>query len=130
MTPTPLLVVAGALYGILGLAFTFAPAELLAVLGVPASPVATWLGQVLGAALAALAFLDWFLRFTQMGGIHGRPLLVTNLSFLSITCFASVKQWQVHGGGAFAGATVVSGLLAAAFARRLFSRVPQPDAPR
>lgn len=119
MTPNPLLVVAGIAYGVAGLALTFAPHELLPYVGVTASPATAWLGQLLGAALFALAFLNWFLRFTQMAGIHGRPLLVTNLSFSTIAFLASLRHWREGGTSVVAGATVVLGALAIGFGARL-----------
>lgn len=122
MRPNPLLVVVSIVYFIVGLALTFAPQELLAWLGAPSSHVSTWLTQLLGGALFALGFLNWFLRFTAMGGIHGRPLLVTNLSFFAIAFSATLKQWQAQGGPLFAAAAVLTGALLVIFAQRLLSR--------
>ncbi len=130
MTPNPLLVAAAVTYGVAGVILTFAADEVLRWMGIGSSPEVTWMAQLLGAALFALAFLNWFLRFTVVGGIQGRALLVTNLAFLVIALFATLGQWQAHRGSLFAAATVILGLLGAMFAFRLFARAPTPTGTR
>lgn len=66
------------LLGLTGLAFLFAPAELLARIA-PAIPAsAAWLGQLLGAAWLGLAAMNWTTRFTMVGGIYGRAVVFAN----------------------------------------------------
>ena len=89
MRANPLLAAVAVTYGIVGLSLTFAADEVLGRMGIASSPEVTWMAQMLGAALFALAFLNWFLRFTAMGGIQGRALLVTNMSFLVVAFFAT-----------------------------------------
>jgi hypothetical protein len=124
----PLLAAAAATYGVVGLSLTFATDEVLGRMGIASSPEVTWMAQMLGAALFALAFLNWFLRFTAMGGIQGRALLVTNMSFLVVAFFATVRQWQSHGGSLFATTAVITGVLGAMFAVRLFAKPPNSPA--
>lgn len=117
-------------YGVAGIVLTFAPDELLARAGATPAPVVVWLGQLLGAALLGLAFLNWLQRHAVVGGILGRPLLLTNLTFLMVSFFASVHQWRAAGTSPlFAATSVVLGLLAAAFGLRLF-RAPPDTRPR
>ena len=122
MKPDLLLVATAVAYGAVGLILTFAADEVLRWMGASAAPAVTWMAQLLGAALFALAFLNWFLRFTVMGGIQGRALLVTNLAFLVIAFFATARQWQAHGGPLFGTATLILGVLAAMFAIRLVGK--------
>lgn len=78
-----LLTFSAAVLGALGIAASFAPQELLDYFGSPPATAAVLAVQLLGAAWLALAMLDWMSRGTTIGGIYGRPLVVTNL-----TCFA------------------------------------------
>lgn len=57
------------LLGVAGFAFVFAPRELLALLAPGTPPAATWIGQLLGAALVGLGCLNWFNREKVLGGI-------------------------------------------------------------
>ena len=120
MKPRPILLVAGLLLLCSGMAALFLPQEIARFLGSrghPASPVVV---QLLGAGLFALGFLDWFSRFSALGGIHGRPVLIANLSFFFIAAItlgrsalangSSVEAWVLAG---------LSGLMAAWFGRLL-----------
>jgi hypothetical protein len=53
--------------------------------GFPAS--AAWLGQLLAAAWLAVGVLNWLSRSALLGGIYGRPIVVSNavLYFVSTT---------------------------------------------
>lgn len=120
MKPNPLPLAAALLDAAAGIALTFAPEEVVTALGVPRSPMGTWLGQLLGAALLGLAFANWMQRFTALGGIYGRPLLMTNLVFTLTAFFASLGAWRQQGGEIVLGAAILLGILGAAFGWRLF----------
>lgn len=62
-----------------GLACSFAPQELQAVLGAPASATGALMIQLLGAAYLGLAMLDWMARGVLIGGIYARPVAAGNL---------------------------------------------------
>ena len=129
MKLNPLVLLVALVYGFVGIVLTFAPDEILARAGATPAPVVVWLGQLLGAALLGLAFLNWLQRYAVVGGILGRPLLLTNLTFLMVSFFASVHQWRAAGASSlFAAASVLLGLLAAAFGLRLF-RAPSSTPP-
>jgi hypothetical protein len=123
----PLLVLASLVYGAVGLALTFAPNEMLAWTGVAPSFIVAWLGQLLGAALLGLAFLNWLQRHAVVGGIFGRPILLTNLTFLIVAFFASVRQLRAHHEPLFAAVSVLLGILSVAFGLRLFSTPSSPS---
>ena len=72
------------LLGVAGFAFVFAPRELLALLAPGTPRTATWIGQLLGAALVSLACLDWFNQHTLLGGIYARPVVLANTRFYVI----------------------------------------------
>lgn len=62
-----------------GLGLTFAADDLLAALVPGFPPAAAWVGQVLGAAWFGVAALNWLQRRTVLGGIYGRPIVLTNV---------------------------------------------------
>jgi hypothetical protein len=78
--PNLLLTSAAIANGVAGLAAIFASEELLRAAGAAATPLETALAQLLGAALFGLAMLDWTSRFSRLGGLFGRPLVVANLT--------------------------------------------------
>ena len=69
------------LLGVAGFAFVFAPRELLARLAPGTPATATWIGQLLGAALVGLGCLNWFNRYTLLGGIYARAVVLANTMF-------------------------------------------------
>lgn len=117
-----LLVSAAIVYGLSSLALIFAPTEVLGAANAPSGPVVAWMGQLLGGALFGLAMLNWMQRYSVVGGILGRPILVTNLSFLAVSFFASLSSWRHTKGHVFLIASAVLGSLFVAFGSRLSSR--------
>ncbi|HEX2189263.1 MAG TPA: hypothetical protein VHG51_10220 [Longimicrobiaceae bacterium] len=82
---TRLLMTASAVaLGLLGLAGSFVPDEVLGWMGAPASPPLVLLVQLLGALYLGFAVLDWMARGNLIGGIYSRPVATGNLlHFLS-----------------------------------------------
>ena len=76
---TRILMAASSLFlGLLGLAATFLPQELLVALGTePGLPVVT-LVRMAGAALVGFALLNWSARGILIGGIYARPVALGN----------------------------------------------------
>lgn len=128
MKLNPLVLAAALLYVVPGLALTFGPQEVLGAIGVAPSILGDWLAQLLGAALLGLALLNWIQRHTLVGGVFGRPLLMTNLLFSTASFFASLRTWRQVSTTPLLVATIVLGALAAAFGSRLF-RPASPPAP-
>lgn len=126
MKLNPLLVTAALAYAVIGMALTFAPAESLAAVQAPTPEVSVWLAQLLGAAILGLTALNYVHRYSVVGGILGRPILLANLVFLSGAFFASVSSWRDAGGTVYLAASIVLGLLFAAFGVRLFTRIGSP----
>lgn len=75
-----------------GAALLFAPDAVLPRL-VPGFPAGgEWLGQLLAAALLALAALDWLSRGSLLGGIYGRPVVLANTAFYFIAATALLRR--------------------------------------
>ena len=84
MNTRVLMVASGAFLALLGLALTFAPGELLVMLGAPASAPVTVVLQLAGASYLGFALINWTARGLIIGGIYARPLSLGNLvHFLS-----------------------------------------------
>ena len=80
-----LLTRASALYlGVAGYSFVFAAREMLALLAPGTPHAATWIGEILGAALVGLGCLNWFNRRTLLGGIYARAVVLANMMFYVI----------------------------------------------
>jgi hypothetical protein len=52
---------------------------------------ANWLGQLLGAAWLGMAALNWWNRFTVLGGIHGRPVVAANLALYLVSALVLLR---------------------------------------
>jgi hypothetical protein len=128
MKARPILLVAGLLLLCCGVAALFAPQEIAQLLGSKGQASSPVLVQLLGAGLFALGFLDWFSRFSAIGGIHGRPVLVANLSFFFIAT-TTLGRYALGAGGAVEAWLLagVTGLMAAWFGTLLL--IPSSAAP-
>jgi hypothetical protein len=123
----PLLVASAVVYGVGGLALTFAPAEILTAFDAPTPVVATWLAQLLGAALLGFAFVNWMQRYTKIGGIFGRPVAMPNLMFAMIAFFGSLGAWRHQSDQpTLLAGTVLFGALTVAYGARVFGRSVMP----
>lgn len=67
-----------------GVALLFAPDIILPYLIPDLPPAGAWLGQLLAAAWLALAILNWLSRSVLLGGIYGRPVVLSNGAFYFI----------------------------------------------
>ena len=89
---TRLLMTASALWlGILGLLFTFLPAEVLAYTGSGPVVSLTILLQMLGAVYLGFAMLNWMARGNLLGGVYSRPVAIGNLAHFLICGLALLK---------------------------------------
>lgn len=74
-----------------GVAFLFAADDILPRL-VPGFPEAgAWLGQLLGSAWLAIAALNWLNRGARLGGIYGRPVVLTNTTVYFVGAMVLLK---------------------------------------
>jgi hypothetical protein len=121
MKAQPILLVSGLLLFGGGTAALFAPQEIAALLRAPSEGTNPLLVQLLGAGLFALGFLDWVSRFSSIGGIYGRPVLLANFAYF-FTATATLLHHASASGSThlewlFVG---ISAVLAIWYARYLF----------
>ena len=79
MSSKLLLSIAAFLLGLPGVFLLFAPDLALTSLGGTAMPVAELFTQLAGGLAVALGINNWMARGAAIGGIYGRPLLITDL---------------------------------------------------
>ncbi|HTE47812.1 MAG TPA: hypothetical protein VK636_21395, partial [Gemmatimonadaceae bacterium] len=79
-----------------------------------------WLGQLLGAAWFAVATLNWLSGATLLGGIYGRPLVLTNATLYFIATMVLVKIVWHNGSVALWTLFVPIALLCGAYVWLLF----------
>ncbi len=90
---TKILMIASALVlGLAGLAATFAPAELLAAWGAPATEQTVILVQMMGALYFSFALLNWTAKGVMIGGIYARPVSFGNFLHFAMGALALAKQ--------------------------------------
>lgn len=75
----------------LGLAATFAPAEILAATGSTADGYPVLLVQLIGALYLGFAILNWTARGQLIGGIYGRPVALGNFAHFAVM---AITLWR------------------------------------
>lgn len=78
--------------GLAGVVASFAPSELLRVLGSPAAAPMPVLIQLLGGAYIAFAITNWTAKDNVIGGIYSRPLSLGNSVHFLTSSLALAKQ--------------------------------------
>jgi hypothetical protein len=121
-TGTRLLLAASALVlGIAGAVASFAPHEILSVLGAPAAGALPVVLQLHGAMLLGFAMMNWMAKDSLIGGIYNRPLAIGNLVHFLAGGLAVVKFVVAGNAPPYAMiAAAIYTLFAIAFARILF----------
>jgi hypothetical protein len=109
--------------GVIGLAGTFVPDEILARVHVTEPRVLVLLIQLTGALYIAFAMLNWMMKESVIGGIYNRPLAMANLLHFFAGGLALLKG--VRSAGADQTAVIVAAVLyllfAIAFGRIVFT---------
>ena len=98
-----------------GVALLFAADDIVPRL-IPGFPAAgAWLGQLLGGAWLAVAALNWLNKGARLGGIYGRPVILTNAILYFVSAMVLLKIAALPGVSAvlvaFAVVSVVFALL-------------------
>lgn len=78
-------------FGVFGVLFLFAPAEVTSAFGWTGGEAT---GSLVAGGLLALAVLDWTGRGAIYGGIYGRPIVLANLVFV-LTAGLALLRWQI-----------------------------------
>jgi len=119
---TKLLMTTSALVmGLAGVAFTFAPQEILAFFEVQDSPIVVLMLQLLGALYVAFAMTNWMARVNLIGGIYNRPLAVGNVTHFMIGALALLKGYSSATQTAVLVVALVYVLFAVLFIKVLFT---------
>ena len=94
----------------LGIAASFAPAEILGHYGFNQSPIGAVLVQLGGALYFGFAILNWTARENLIGGIYSRPVALGNFVHFTVAALALLKvvARSTFAGEVIAGATLYS----------------------
>jgi len=124
--PNWLLSTSAILYLAAAIPLIFAPAELSSTFGASAGEGQIALLQVVGSALLGFSMLNWSNRYSRLGGILGKPLVLANLSHTA-TAFLLLVRASAKDFGylPLAIPTAAYFVLAVAFGSRLFVTPPQ-----
>jgi hypothetical protein len=128
--PSPLLLASAVVYFAAAIPLLFAPDELLAFAGAAPLALDAALLQVVGSAVFGFSMLNWMSRYTRIGGIYGRPLVIANLTHAASAALLLGKT--ASRGGFPVAVTVPLGiyaLLAVGFGIAMFSGPPLLSTP-
>jgi hypothetical protein len=128
-TSTKILMTASAAFlGLLGVAATFLPQEILRGLLPEPNPQIVLIIQITGALYLGFAILNWTARANLIGGIYSRPVALANFLHFAIVAMALLKA--VAGGKleiVFAFGLALYLLFAIWFGLVLFTHPGKPD---
>jgi len=74
-----------------GVTLLFAPDVVLPAVVPAFPPAAMWLAQLLAAAWLGVAALNWLQRSALLGGIYGRPVVLTNGALYFISALSLLR---------------------------------------
>ena len=74
-----------------GMLLLFAADDILPRLSPGFPGAAAWIGQLLGGAWLAIAALTWLNRGARLGGIYGRPVVLTNAIVYFVSAMGLAK---------------------------------------
>ena len=125
--PNPLLVGSAVLYFLAGVAALFVPQELLSYGEAVPSALTVSLLQAVGAAFLGFGMLNWLSRYSLVGGIYGRPIVVANFAHAFAAAALLVKAVPRGNGSPLAWAALgIYGVLAVLFGLRFFGSGSKP----
>lgn len=87
-----LLTATAMLMGVMGVALSFLPDEILAATKTPSSVLIVLLLKITGALYVGLAMINWMSRGVIMGGIYARPLAMGNLLHFFAAAMALIRH--------------------------------------
>ncbi|MES3033785.1 MAG: hypothetical protein V4813_07290 [Gemmatimonadota bacterium] len=80
-----------AFLAITGLLLLFASEEMLPMVVPGFPPAVAWLGELVASGWLAMAILNWANRKALLGGVYGRPVVLTNLLFYFSTLMTLLR---------------------------------------
>ena len=81
-----------AYYFLHGAALLFSSDIILDLFGIPVAKEVMIGSQFFGGSLIALGYLTWLSRLSVVGGIYGRPLVITNLTFFLVAALTGLNS--------------------------------------
>lgn len=78
-------------FGIMGIALSFFPQEILIHLDITADDMVALCLQVLGAMYLGFAMLNWMTKSSIIGGIYNRPVAMANFLHFMVAGLALIK---------------------------------------
>lgn len=112
-----------AFFGACGIVALFAPEVFLSAISM-AFVTPHWPVQILASAFLALAIFNWMTRGFAMGGIYGRPVVMTNLTFFFVAATSTIRPVLAGGLPGPTGVLLVCGIFAIAYGFLFFGRGP------
>lgn len=91
MTTKLLMTVSSVFMGLIGIALSFMPSEVLEILGQVPNEILTLTLQLTGALYFGFAMTNWMAKAVLIGGIYSRPLSIGNFSHFFIGGLTLVK---------------------------------------
>src|SRR6478736_764994 len=87
-----IMTISSVIMGVVGIALTFIPSEILGYFSNEPFPVlAVIVLQMAGALYFGFAMINWIAKANLIGGIYGRPIAVGNLTHFFIGAMALMK---------------------------------------
>jgi hypothetical protein len=115
-------------YGASALPLLFLPEELMTAVGAESSPASLTVLQLLAGALFGFAMLNWISRYSRLGGIFGRPLVIANVAHAAIAVPALARLVLAGNRSLpFLITLGIYGLLLVGFGAKLFGPTPVDD---
>ncbi|HEY3404289.1 MAG TPA: hypothetical protein VGK59_12935 [Ohtaekwangia sp.] len=110
------------LMGVVGVALTFAPQEVLTYLfKQPVTGSGVIILQILGALYFAFAMVNWMAKANLIGGIYARPIAMGNMTHFVVGAFALLKGYSASSEQVVLIAAIVYVVLGALFTKVLFT---------
>lgn len=117
-----LMVAASLVLALIAVALIFASEEWTSIFGVEPTLALTSTLQVLGAFMAAFAFMNWMSKGMTLGGIYGRPIVIGNMVQFAMNAILFVKLSLKISEPLLWVASVISIVLMLGFARLAFGK--------
>jgi hypothetical protein len=112
-----------AVLGACGIVALFAPEVFLKAINM-GFVTPHWPVQLLAAAWLALAVFNGLTRNFAIGGIYGRPILLTNFTLYFVAATSTLRPALANGRPGPISVLVIAGIFAAAYGYLLFARGP------
>ena len=77
--------------GLLGIALSFIPQEILTFFKLQVTQLSTLFLQIIGALYMGFAMLNWMSKASLIGSIYNRPVAIANVMHFTVVALALVK---------------------------------------